>query len=787
MHNVTCTLFNIYKRVVIYVCNVVDTGFEINRKSVHTFNFVHLTTITLFWAGEDIYITMNLNRFGFICGLVVFLSFFVSCHDYETDIEQIKTDISGIKKDISELQSAYDNGKLIVNVTPIENAADGNWLITFSDNFTIEITSGKDGKDGLDGKDGVTPRLKINENNYWMVSYDGGTMYDLLLDSNRNPIPATGADGKDGVDGADGKDGLSVRVIENNDGYYVFETYDSNTGEVKDVIETPYSSNQSSAIKSIVENHTKATITITMQSGEEFVFNQMLVYPSGIIPFTKELSILHGGSATLEFRINPSNAVVSIDKIQLDLVAPGTRATVSYITRPSSYYIESVVPVLNEDGDVKRGQYLITIKDCNVNPDYSDKIAIVIATTDTQGRPMEISSDLISISSKYPSNLPRVYVTTPNGVAITSKVDWMKNADIRIVDESGKENLNIKTSIRGRGNTTWTYPKKPYALKFDSKAEVLGMPKHKRWVLLANWMDRTLLRNDVAFEMARRVMEWAPRGKFVELYLNGKYQGNYYLCEQIKVDKNRVNVDELDEETDFGDNSLITGGYILEYDTNNPNDEINYFYTKFKNFPVTIKEPDEDVITSWEHPGYLYVQNYVNNLEQIFEEDKSDLARWGEITELMDVTSYIDWWLVHELALNRETAHPKSCYMYKKRNGKLYAGPVWDFDCATFMSNHEAAALVKTLYYGYLFKYSDFKVAVKERWAELKDTFAEIDDYILEQADLIKESNEFNLAKWPISLTTNGDVNMTFDEAIESMRLAFEKRMRIIDSYISGL
>ena len=83
------------------------------------------------------------------------------------------------------------------------------------------------------------------------------------------------------------------------------------------------------------------------------------------------------------------------------------------------------------------------------------------------------------------------------------------------------------------------------------------MPKHKRWVLLANWMDRTLLRNDVAFEMARRVMDWAPRGQFVELYLNGVHQGNYYLCEQIKVDKNRVNIDELDKKMDsIADNSI---------------------------------------------------------------------------------------------------------------------------------------------------------------------------------------------------------------------------------------
>lgn len=385
--------------------------------------------------------------------------------------------------------------------------------------------------------------------------------------------------------------------------------------------------------------------------------------------------------------------------------------------------------------------------------------------------------------------IPEVYITTPDNVGITSKTNWVKNSTIRIIDEYGIETLNMNTDIRGRGNTTWTYPKKPYAIKLESKSEVLGMPKHKRWVLLANWIDRTLLRNDVSFEMARRTMEWAPRGKFVELYLNGEHQGNYYLCEQIKVDKNRVNIDELDKETNFNDATQITGGYVLEFDTNNPiTGEINYFYSKIKNYPVTIKDPDEEVITSWEHPGFIYIQEYINNLEEIFEDDKTKKNRWNKIDELIDVTSYIDWWLVHELARNSEALHPKSCYMYKKRDGKLYAGPVWDFDWGTFTMNNKNHPVATTaLYYGYLFGYPEFKLAVKERWTELKETFANIDNYILEQAELIESSNETNIEKWPITKTSNGDENLEFDEAIEKMRSAFKSRMETVDSYISAL
>lgn len=383
--------------------------------------------------------------------------------------------------------------------------------------------------------------------------------------------------------------------------------------------------------------------------------------------------------------------------------------------------------------------------------------------------------------------LPKVYVVTPEGVGITSKTEWLENCSIRIVNENGVEDLNVATSVRGRGNSTWTYPKKPYAIKLDSKSEVLGMPKHKRWVLLANWLDRTLLRNDVSLEMARRVMEWAPRGKFVELYLNGEHQGNYYLCEQIKVDKSRVNIDELDEKTDFTDESQISGGYLLEYDKYGPDDEINYFYSQVQNYPITIKEPDEEVIASWEHPAYLYIQGYVNSLEQLLEADKDSLVCWSEIEGLIDVTSYIDWWLVHELVCNGEVIHPKSSYMYKKRNGKLYAGPAWDFDYGTFRRGSKNLILLSSLYYKYFFEYPEFRLAVKERWADVKSVLAGIDNYILEQAGLIKASNEFNISKWPITQTINYDENLTFDEAVESMRQVFLDRMKLVDDYILSL
>ena len=137
------------------------------------------------------------------------------------------------------------------------------------------------------------------------------------------------------------------------------------------------------------------------------------------------------------------------------------------------------------------------------------------------------------------SSLPTLYITTPQ--AITSKDDWVKGSTMIMTntDNTTSDVTYTDVSIKGRGNSTWSYPKKPYAIKLDKKTEILGMPKHKRWALLANWMDRTLLRNAVAFEIARNTtsLEWTPRGQFVEVVLNGIFKVITSCANKLKLIK----------------------------------------------------------------------------------------------------------------------------------------------------------------------------------------------------------------------------------------------------------
>lgn len=375
------------------------------------------------------------------------------------------------------------------------------------------------------------------------------------------------------------------------------------------------------------------------------------------------------------------------------------------------------------------------------------------------------------------SGLPVVIINTPDQAAIPSKhEDWLKEATITILNPDGTEDYSGTTNIRGRGNSTWNYPKKPYALKLDEKTEILGMPKHKRWVLLANWMDRTLLRNRVAFQIANSTgLDWNPHGEFVDVILNGKHVGNYYLCEHIKVDKNRVNINELNEEATEGDD--ITGGYIMELDVYY--DEVNKFKSAIRQLPYMFKDPDE--VNEYH---ITYMQNYVNTMEASLYNDEELAA--GKFMEYMDIDSYIDWWFVHELAENGEPNHPKSTYMVKDKLGKLKAGPAWDFDWGTFRPG--AGFTVKgALYYPRLFQNTTFVSRVKERWALLKPEFDKISAFIESEAEQIKHSEIMNQSMWPITQTVNGDESMTFEEAVSRMKAAYEEKLQWLNNAISTL
>ncbi len=274
-------------------------------------------------------------------------------------------------------------------------------------------------------------------------------------------------------------------------------------------------------------------------------------------------------------------------------------------------------------------------------------------------------SEEYKIKVKWKKGLPNISINTADGVPITSKEEYLRA--YLVVDGMGMyDNFIDSIKIRGRGNSTWGYPKKPYKIKLDSKESILGLKKEKKWVLLANYIDPTHLLNMVAFKAGQLLdMPYTNHGIAVNVTVNGQYMGIYTFTEQVEVKKNRVNVDKKK-------------GVLLEFDKYF--DEDFKFKSTYFNLPVMVKDPDiED-----EKP---------EDQDKLFNQIKEDFTKLEEslvspnfpnnnYKELIDVESVIKYLIVYSITDNRELNHPKSTYMYKDKKGKYFMGPIWDFDWA---------------------------------------------------------------------------------------------------------
>ena len=379
----------------------------------------------------------------------------------------------------------------------------------------------------------------------------------------------------------------------------------------------------------------------------------------------------------------------------------------------------------------------------------------------------------------HPSSIPVLNMDTPDGAPVTSKNDWMENAQLHLWTKDGGVSSIGTTSVKGRGNSTWYhYPKKSYNLKLDKKTSLFGMPKDKRWCLLANFGDRSKVRHAVGFALAKatRGIAWTPSGEYVELFLNGKYNGLYYLCEKIKISKDRVNIKEMSA----GDITpeTITGGYLLEFDT--MYDEPNRFRSTVLDLPVMIQEPDEDVLTTEQMD---YIRSYIDTVD-------TRITSGKPFEELIDTDSFIDVWMVKELVWNTEMRLPRSIYFHKGRNGRLTAGPVWDFDLDGFMNTDEFLHKDRAFWYKYLFMDETFTMKAKERWNATKDAFQNVFLTLDDLHESIRSAEQRDASIWTLDGSYEykaKDYNLTFDGAHERMKTGLQQRWEWLDAHINQL
>ena len=292
----------------------------------------------------------------------------------------------------------------------------------------------------------------------------------------------------------------------------------------------------------------------------------------------------------------------------------------------------------------------------------------------------------------------------------------------------------VDAGFRGRGNGSWygAGGKNGYKIKFKDKQGLFGREKNKHWVIIAckNFNDTTLYRNYMAYNLtgfSLSNIEYTTNALWIDVYVNGTYNGVYLLCEHVRVGDGRVDIDS--------DSGVEDTGYLIEYDAYATGEEgVDYFKIEGVRWPFTVKSPDpeeyeDEGLTKEEYMLQVkYIQSYIQNVYN------AALSHDFETFEsLVDVDSFVDMYLIHELFKNRDTGW-SSFFMYKKPGGKLFAGPVWDFDGTTNISVrgddsptgiyvardvYEISKVSSNMLYIELYKTEEFLNLVKARWQQV--------------------------------------------------------------------
>ena len=404
------------------------------------------------------------------------------------------------------------------------------------------------------------------------------------------------------------------------------------------------------------------------------------------------------------------------------------------------------------------------------------------------------------------------------------EADWVEDDKITVYNPDGSVDCSTTTcGVRLRGQTSKDYPKKPLAIKLTGKKSMLGLPKHKRWVLLANWLDHSMIRNTVAFDIAHAVeaawrdsngaigegIPWNVSGQNVELVIkatkeNKTYHvGNYFLCEHIKIDGDRLDIQDPYEDVveDNGSATFENCGYLIEVVNKDKRDETSYFQTS-NGFYFQFKD---------ELPSDNQILNKVKTKVQAIE-DNIDNGKYAAAYEDLDINSLIDQMLIWELTLNREYGDPSSVYMFMDGDGKLCAGPVWDFDRGTFQNQENAKSYGNSdrikpdgewmywrksssepyIWYSQLANDPTFQKTVQERWAKIYPYLQQIPAQIQFYGQTMAKSYAYDNAMWPtakadVQAWKSGFSDWSGDEQISDWNEVINNFVKVYNERLDGM
>ena len=380
-------------------------------------------------------------------------------------------------------------------------------------------------------------------------------------------------------------------------------------------------------------------------------------------------------------------------------------------------------------------------------------------------------------------DLPVLTINTTGAAPITS-TDTYVNGTMTVVDAANKSyNYTGTLGVKGHGHSTWAMPKKPYRLNLDSKAPLLGMTSDSNWILLANYDDKTMLRNDVSFEMSTLIgMMWTPHSAFVEVMLNGQYEGTYELTEQVEVSKARLNIGSIDPTDNSGTD--LTGGYLGEID-HYSGQTVNF--NDFLGLPIGIEDPDPPT-----EEQAAYFTSAFNNAENIlYSPTFTDVATGWQ--SAWDLTSSVNYFIVEETAGNQDANDWSSDYFYKPRSDpRFYRGPVWDMDVTYGNDDYGIVAnpnvpwvSTNERWYEQLFNDPAFLTAVKTEWKTIRPQMVGLLSYIDTRAAALTQAAANNYGRWPTlgeRVWPNPSAAGTYQGEVNQMKAWLTARIAYMDA-----
>jgi hypothetical protein len=376
--------------------------------------------------------------------------------------------------------------------------------------------------------------------------------------------------------------------------------------------------------------------------------------------------------------------------------------------------------------------------------------------------------------SMYPyAGLPRIVIETEDFAGVRDRETEIPS-HLQIYGEKAPESEVYELTVRGRGNSSFKMPKYGLKLEFKDKVKLLGMPKNRDWALIANYGDKTHLRN----YMMTRLSEWlgakyTPRMQFVELYLNRKYMGLYLLSESIKVAKNRVNIEEND--TTF----LVEKEDSKKFDPPYVQSDNGYYYH--------IKSP-KNPSPETEELLLDHIKAFENFAMRPYRYNSNEIVQW------IDLDDYLLFYWVHEYSKNEDGNFARSVHFTWKKGEPIHFGPLWDFDLAFGNASREQNKAPEEWYIRryrlnyYILQNSLVDSAAVVYWKEHRETFKALIDSVPLYRSIIDKAIENEYRRWPVMKNTENwalkDPYDSYDEAVETMIEWMKQRYQWIDKEI---